>query len=337
MAACTVAWETLPLENLCHIFTLLDGDVSALCSSSCVCKTWNDAASDARVWRRILVPAAIASKITEEQFIQLCQRSHGQMERIDITNCVHLGGSILHVFETLEALEVLEMPNIALTHLSVAYTETSAMYLVDMLKGLLEGKKLVQLRVRGCPVFVEDEANDVDNWHSNIIPELLDHVAITEADVALVNTATHGFTAEHGSRCQALAKLARSDSKTPSIAYFTVRDRESGQTLEFAKDPRFYVEDGNGPLAKAVMPLQTVGLDLTTVCCGDEYGECNILCGGAAARACGEIQCPACAGYICSVHAAEKPGCNIHGLVLCSQCMLQNDGLWCCLDCYQER
>lgn len=334
---------TLDAALLSRCLTMLEGDVAALCASACVSKAWNLAAQDTRVWRWLVVPRRLADELTDERFKELLGRSGGAVERLDISHCGQLSDAAI--------ADAIQNARASLTHLVVAYTCITAIQ-VFLALGAPEDKRLTYLSLRGIQLYNvsdlyivrDDTAEEV--WNA-ILPQLKLCVKGAEAD--------------------AERDAGRAGGTQPR--FYTVRKDEwewdfkgphpPKVVLHCAKDPRDYDDEHNPPLPKQDEPPQQTGLDVTSACAAlllqdgdlaygndvwadegkswdDAEGVCGNLCGGAAARAYGEVHCPQCQHWICSICAPKLIECDVHDLVVCNTCMHVQDGYWCSDECFNE-
>lgn len=333
---------TLDAALLSRCLTMLEGDVAALCASACVSKAWNLAAQDPRVWRWLVVPRRLADELTDERFKELIRRSGGAVERLDVSHCSELSSAAIS--------DAIKDARASLTHLAVAYTRISAFKVL----AALDGTRLTYLSVRGVDLIdlsdvrVFGETKALDEIETMLFARLKLCVADAEADAER----DAGNAVESQPRFYTVRKDAwewkSNGPRAPKVL------------CHYAQDPRYYDEEDNPPLPKQEEPLLQQGLDISSTCAvllledGElAYGDgvwadegrgwddatavCVKLCGGAAARAYGEVHCPQCQRWICSVCAPKLLECNVHGLVVCNNCMILQDGYWCSEECFDER
>jgi hypothetical protein len=78
-------------DVLQDVFARLSGRVEVLCACACVCTAWRDAASDARLWRRLhRLRERAAERLTNARLAALVARAHGGLERLDVSGCTQL-------------------------------------------------------------------------------------------------------------------------------------------------------------------------------------------------------------------------------------------------------
>ncbi len=326
----------------------LEGDVASLCAAACVSKAWNAAATrDARVWCRLVASSPdVATKLTDERLALLLGRSAGALERIDLTGCDQLTPGAI--------ADALAGARDTLTHVSVAFTAVSACAVL----GALDGREtpLACLSVRGITRFDEEddddeeEARDVEDEDDELVGVLAALMACVGRGEELLNL--------HPRR-------QRMEFYTVRITpYARMSPTARTGTFNYAKHPRLYgVDEENDELVGdgVVLPSNDAsGLDVSGVCASrlcangnlayghghwadegesleDAVRTCRRLCGGAAARAMGDIQCSECQRWVCSSCVPKLYECNIHNLLLCNSCMRIQDGCWCSDECYWER
>ena len=326
-------------------FTTLEGDVAALCASACVCKAWHLAATrDSHVWHRIVVPAAIAGKLTDERLAVLLSRSHGVLERLCISDCAALSATAI--------AGAIAAGHDTLTHLAVANTSIFARQLQEA----LDGVRLEFLSVRGIRALGYGR-NPADE--KRVLPMLISQLQ---------------DCAGGSEGCVSWSVCEESDR------YYTVRkeleapgsrtwQRGPTKIVHYAKDPRCYGEadnpehepNDNIPLKMDDdAPLRDNGLDVRRACVTlkvtgghlayghdvfaspgrsleDAVSMCGRLCGGPGARAAGDIMCSECGNFVCNSCVPLLIECNVHNLLVCNGCMLVQDGYWCNEDCFNER
>lgn len=78
----SAAVPELPADAVPLVLALLDGDVSALCASACVCKRWRDLLlsntnTSAELWRVLRVPPHLARRLSDERLLMLVARARG--------------------------------------------------------------------------------------------------------------------------------------------------------------------------------------------------------------------------------------------------------------------
>ena len=80
-----------PAEALPLVLAQLDGDVSALCASACVCKRWHAALSrSGLLWRVLRMPSRVAPRLTDARLASLIARARGGLESLDVSGCMRL-------------------------------------------------------------------------------------------------------------------------------------------------------------------------------------------------------------------------------------------------------
>ena len=81
--------DLLPL-----LLAALEGDVSALCASACVCTHWRDAllrsAGAAALWRTLRVTTPAKWRLTDARLGALLARAAGGLVSLDVSGCGQL-------------------------------------------------------------------------------------------------------------------------------------------------------------------------------------------------------------------------------------------------------
>ena len=340
---------TLDAALLSRCLTMLEGDVAALCASACVSKAWNQATQDPRVWRWLVVPRRLAGEMTDERFKELLRRSGGAVERLDISHCGELSRTAIS--------DAIKDARASLTHLAVAYTRISTLKVV----AALDGKRLTYLSVRGLDICDASDADFVEDEPYNEVKTrvlALLNACVTDTAAAAVKHASS--TVRQTQLSEPCFYTVRKDAWKWNFFEEPRPPRPPKVVLHYAKDPRDYEnEEQNPPLPKDDLPPQA-GLDVSSACTAwlldnlelaygydpwgnegerlaDAVGVCGRMCGGAAARAYGEMHCPQCQRWNCSVCAPNLLECNVHGLLVCNICVRVRDGYWCSEECFDER
>jgi hypothetical protein len=317
----------------------LHGDVAALSACACVCKPWQLAATrDARVWRRLTVPPALAPKLTDARLAVLLGRCAGTLRRIDLTGCAQLSAAAIDA--------ALTAARGTLTHVAVAHTAISGCRVVIALAGM----RLTLLSVRGLEAFDADDVDDADDDAVNEILALLQACVGQGAEPVSLRPPRMEF--------YTVRKKAE-DSDAADLAGRPYTAARATRIVHYAKNPTDICSDEDdrdgSPLGIAVPPPQEAGLDVAGVCAArllangelaygypmpydyeresldDAVRTCGRLCGGAAARAAGDVQCRqwGCRRWVCSRCAVKLRACTTCGLLSCNSCVLVHDGFWC--------
>ena len=123
------------------VLARLDGDVSALCACTCVCKRWNAALSHADqrselLWRVLRVNEWLAPGFMDYHLLYLVKRTRGMLHSLDLSGCTEVPDGCI-----LDALA--NQPHLA--HFAAVGCNLES----DELCNALKGRQLDSLRVRG--------------------------------------------------------------------------------------------------------------------------------------------------------------------------------------------
>ena len=127
----------LPADALPLVFARLGGDVTALCASACVSKSWHDALlSTSSAWES-LVAGRAAPRISDARLLSLAARARGGLRRLDVSGCTFL--TVAGVASVLAGQPIAHFAAVGCYNLTM----------MGLAAALKDHAKLDSLRVRG--------------------------------------------------------------------------------------------------------------------------------------------------------------------------------------------
>ena len=160
-AAAAPADTEPPADAVSLVLAQLDGDVSTLCASACVCKRWHAVLSLAErqselLWRVLRVPRRVAPRLTDALLASLVARARGELQSLDVSGCIRLTDAGLKV--------ALASQSTKLAHFAaVGCYNLSSVGVARALKGRELDVLLVRGVATGCVAFAPAGDKPVGN------------------------------------------------------------------------------------------------------------------------------------------------------------------------------